>query len=773
MKIRNPQFICLNLIAAALISPAAIAETNTLEEIIITARKIDETIQDAPITVNVMTESQLEDASVTQTGDYIQLIPNVSLAESQTAGTAFLSVRGLSRVRNGELPVAVVVDGVSIVNARQFSSQVFDLQQIEFVKGPQGAYYGRNASNGAAIITTKKPSMDGPEGYVKLSLGTKNETVIEGSLSGPLSDTVGVRISGRSVNRDGYFTNVTLNDDVDPLSDQALRARLTWTPSDTLSVDFKAETGKTEGKGIGFHWPGAAQFEQFGVFLGTADELGITVDQVLQEGSNITDLPYVANNPDRGTRETDGVSLKIDKALGWADFTSVSTYDELTTSSVADRSPYLSVLDGTQHSFVDVEGWSQELRLTSNSEGAFSWQIGAYYLSWERLRSTVTGDDLGRGIKRATTVPEFEDSTNPTGLEPGNFLSFVEDSYDWAVFASVNWDLSDRLTLSLAGRYDEEKREQIVNPFNNAGLVYSQADANGINQPYDATSCTGATGEIENINCGVYSTFSDLLANTDPGTDRNEKTYSKFQPKITLAYEATDNINVYANWGIGYRAGQFNYPGIGTISNTARDAIDQEENSVFEIGLKAEFDTIRFSAAWFSSKVDNTQYFPFDGLAFTQVFEDIDEAELDGFELEASWRPTDSLNIYCAYGTTDSKITAYSERSAVVGNDLPYVPEETVNIGAQYDFELSDNLSTFARVDYEHRGEQFWTPENAFPRDALNLVNLRFGVKGEKWSSSLYVNNATDKKYNSEIVTPLFVHPAAPRIVRWDVRYNF
>ena len=94
---------------------------------------------------------------------------------------------------------------------------------------------------------------------------------------------------------------------------------------------------------------------------------------------------------------------------------------------MADRAPYLSYLDGTQHSYVNVEGWSQELRLTSNSDGPIGWQFGAYYLSWERLRSTVTGVDKGLGIKKSTEVPEFEDSTNPTNVGLGNFLSFLED----------------------------------------------------------------------------------------------------------------------------------------------------------------------------------------------------------------------------------------------------------------------------------------------------------------------------------------------------------
>ena len=264
-----------------------------------------------------------------------------------------------------------------------------------------------------------------------------------------------------------------------------------------------------------------------------------------------------------------------------------------------------------------------------------------------------------------------------------------------------------------------------------------------------------------------------MLAYTRPGRDTNKKEFSKFQPKITLAYAATDQINFYGSWGVGYRAGQFNYPGIGIISATASEVIDQEENQAFEIGMKTDFGKFRFNAAWFSSKVDNTQYFPFDGLAFVQVFEDIDEAELDGFELEGVWRATETLDLYAAYGKTNSEITGYAERPATDGNDLPYVPEETFNAGARIEFNLTNGLTAFGRVDYEHRGEQYWTPENTHPRDALNLANIRFGLEGDRWTTSIYVNNATDEEYNSEVVTPLFVHPAPPRIWRWDFRYDF
>ena len=192
------KLMCIAFVLGGALEVWAQAE---MEEIVVTARRVEENIQDAPITVNAFTEAQIEDAGIIQTADFIQLTPNVTLAESQTMGTSFLTVRGLSRVRNGELPVAVVVDDVLIVNARQFISQIFDVRQIEVVKGPQGALYGRNATNGAIIITTNAPTSE-PEGYVKMSYGTADEVGVEGSFSGPLGEAAAFRLAGRVLERD-------------------------------------------------------------------------------------------------------------------------------------------------------------------------------------------------------------------------------------------------------------------------------------------------------------------------------------------------------------------------------------------------------------------------------------------------------------------------------------------------------------------------------------------------------------------------------------------
>ena len=756
-----------------------------VEEVIVTARRVGERILDAPITVNALTETDIKDAGVTQTADFVQLIPNVTLAESQTIGTSFLTVRGLSRVRNGELPVAVVVDGVLTINARQFIGQVFDVQQIEVVKGPQGAIYGRNASNGAIIITTKPPTAE-PEGAVRISYGAAEEVGLDASWSGPVTEDLAVRVTGRLLERDGYFTNITLQDEVDPYSDRTLRMRAAWTPSDVTAIDFKAEVSKHEGKGIGFHWPGVALF---GADL--TGELGLTREQIVQGGANLVDVPYVANNPDRGVRETAGFSLKLDREFNAVNLKWVASFDELTASTVADQGPYLSTFsplekdsegrlllsggEGTQHTYVDVQGWSQELRLTSPTDRAIRWQAGIYYLAWERQRTTAVGYDLGQGIKRPITIPEFENSTNPTKLAPGNFLAFLEDSTARAAFFSIDWDLAEQLTLTVAGRHDREQREQIANRYNTAGRVFRNLAAGETAPvPYATQLCDSSNpAHVAGTNCLPELTFDSLLAHTELAQGSQTITYELFQPKATLAYKLSDNINLYSSWGVGYRAGQYNYPGVGDLSATAKAFIDQEENRTIEAGLKADYGNFRFNLAYFDSNVDNTQYFPFDGQAFVQVFEDVDEAELSGFEAELAWSPTSIADFYLAYGTTDAEITKYDERPTTVGNTLPYVPDKTFNTGVQVRFPVATGRTLFLRGDYELRGEQYWTPENVYPRDDVTLVNLRAGLEGEDWTLALYLNNATDEKYNSEVVTPLFLHPATPRAWRLSYSWEF
>ncbi len=697
------------------------------ETIFVTARRVEEGIQDAPLSVQAYSEQTIIDAGISETADFIQLTSNVTLAESQSIGTAFLTIRGLTQVRNGESPVAVVVDGVLQFNNRQFVSQLFDIQQIEVVKGPQGALYGRNATGGAIIINTKKPSNE-REGYVGFGVGNGDEFSAEGSFNVPLvEDELLFKASGRVVSREGYFYNVTRNDKDDPYFDRAFRGRLLWTPSSKQSVDIVASVARHNGRGIGFQYSGTA----------TADD---------------TSLPFQANNEDVGERQTDGLSMRFSNEMEWGTITSVTSYDALSTMTRADQFPYTALadgldqsnpdwfFDGTQTQYTDMKALSQEFRFTSNTDQELRWEIGAYYLSWERFISSTTGTDKGKGIKRVYRTPFGANTTNPTT----GFLADDNSNTAYAVFGQVSYDIAEDMELNIAGRFDNEDREQNVSPLNTGGVK-------------------GA---------------------------KNSASFDKFSPKVTFKYKPDENTNLYAVWGQGFRSGQFNQNGVAEAARNAKDEngnpkpvlgvkdlVDQEDSTSIELGVKSLLadGKLILNGALFDTKVEGGQYFVFIGGVGAQVLINIDEVKITGFEAEAIWKPNENLDIYASYGKTDSKIEKYTTNAKLKGNAAPYIPEETRNIGIQWKSEMNADLNFLARVDYEHRGKQFWTPENNNPRSALDLMNARIALIDRQggWELAVEANNLTDESYNSEYVSGGFLHRANPRAVRMELRYKF
>jgi iron complex outermembrane receptor protein len=723
------------LAAAGLGVPASAADNDetALEEVIVTARMRAESAQDVPVSATVFSSQMIEDAGIKGVGDFIALSPNITVAESQSAGASFISVRGVTQVRNGEPPVAVVIDDVLQINSRQFTRPLFDIQSIEVVRGPQGAIYGRNAIGGAILITTKQPGNE-MEGHFQAGIGTGGEYNIQGSVSGALvEDTLLFRLAGNYVDRKGYFDNIVLDRKVDPVEDFTLRGQLIWNASDQLEVTLGGNMTRTTGGGINFHYQAAT----YG-----PDGQPIAYDFAFADVDTV-DRDFYANNMGDNIRDIDELSLKIKYEGDWGSVMSISSWNHVEEYLGGDQFPYSAAstlnpgpvfpfFDGGQTQYADVEAWSQEFRVASNTDQPLRWMAGFYYLKTDRFISTSTSADMEQGVLRVMREPFFADASNPT-------LSFFADDNDntaWALFGNAAYDLSEQIEISAAIRYDEDKREQLVSPLNTGGTP------------------------------GVTNTAS----------------FDKLQPQFSIKYQATDDINLYASWGKGFRSGQFNQNGVGAAAagagvNGVEDMVGPEETSSFEIGFKSEFMDGRFrlNGAAFKTSMKGQQYFVFIGAVSAQVLVNVDEVDLQGFELEAVMNLAEGFDAYASLGITDSEIKAYSVNPAAVGNRAPYVPKSTFNIGAQYRTAITDKFGIFARVDYERRGAQFWDPENTTARSAISLLNLRLGLEDPegKWTLIGSVNNATDEVYNSEWVLGGFDHPGLPRVWRLDLRYNF
>ena len=719
-----------------------------IQEIVVTARGREESLLHVPLSETVFDSRAIVDARIDQVDDFIALTPGITIANSQDSGTNFITIRGMSQTRNGEPPVAVVIDDVLQVNSRSFDQALYDVDSIEVLRGPQGALYGRNAANGAIIIHTKMPTNEF-EGYIQGTAGKGDEYGVEGSISGPVvKDKILVRVSSRYSDRDGYFDNTFLGKKVDFTKEFNFRGHARFILSDDFTADVRGSLTRTDGSALNFTYQPALIDLSTGLITGFDFTKG---------DANQVQRQFSANNLGFDSRDVTQVSLRLNYGFDWGSIRSVSAYDKINQTTGGDQFPYSAqstinpagppafpFADGTQTQHVEVEAFSQELRVTSKDDQRLRWMLGGYYLTTNRFISSTVGDDLERGILHVQRNPFLGSPINPT-------TSFIADSNDnvaWAVFFNTAYDvMPDKLEVAFAGRFDKESRTQRV-------------DARQGN--YDGT--------------GAF-----LSPVGSPGVT-NKEHFSRFQPKVTVRYFATDDFTVYASWGRGFRSGQFNQNGVGAVAAGAgiagvSDVLNQENSATYEAGFKSQLFDNRISAsgAFYRTKVENAPYFVFIGGIGAQVLVGIDKVEIFGGEFEVKANLAEGLDAYASVGVSDSEIKTYNLNPADVGKEAPYVPKTTFNTGVQYRTPITPMLGIFGRVDFERRGKQFWDPENSTPRDAINLLNLRGGFEDNdgRWSVLASVDNVTDEVYNSEFVLGGFAHAGLPRVWRVDARVNF
>ncbi|MBB4212346.1 iron complex outermembrane receptor protein [Rhodothalassium salexigens DSM 2132] len=733
------------LLTGPALSVAAVAQADTsltIEEIVVTARGRTETVQSVPISETVFSASLIQDAGIDRVDDFFAMTPGVTFANSQDAGTNFISIRGSTQSRNTAPPVAIVIDGVLLTNERMFDQPLFDLSSIEVLRGPQGALYGRNAIGGAIIINTKGPT-NAFEGYAQATAGNGDSFGGELSVSGAIvPDVLKARVSAHYFNRDGFFHNPVVDERMDYQENIAFRGHLEFTPAPWLQMDLRGSLVRTKGGGLNYVYQPAV-----------LNDDGIPVAFDFSRGdANEVSRTFYTNNLGRDDRDVSQISLRIAADLGFAELRTVTAYDMLTQSTGGDQYPYSAASgitpaipyplgDQLQSQFTDVSNFSQEVRLISRADQRFRWQVGAYFLSENRFLSTSVMEDREQGFTRIRREPVI-DPTNP-------LLSFIADDNDneaYAVFFSTAFDVTERLEIDFSGRYDREERDQVVDP--DQGNFIDGTSQRDIGQP-------GAV---------------------------NQATFDLFQPKVSLRYAITDDVSAYASYARGFRSGQFNQNGIGDLAAAngvpgVADVLPQEENDAVEAGFKSVWlgDRLTVNGAVYRNRLKNAPYYVFIGAVGGQVLVPIDVVEIYGGEAEISVRPFAGFDISAGIGVTDATIKDYTVNPALVGNTAPYVADVTFNLAAQYRFDITEDLIGFARTDYERRGEQYWSPENATPRSAINLVNLRAGVETADghWALTGSVENLTDTVYNSEYVLGGFAHAALPRVWRFDLRYNF
>ncbi|MFQ3595462.1 MAG: TonB-dependent receptor, partial [Sphingomonadaceae bacterium] len=601
-------------------------------DIIVTARRRDERLTEVPASVTVLTEELLRRTRIESADAFVQLTPGVTIVTGTAeAGDTQINIRGLNGARDAESSVALVVDGILKTNIAQLNQRQGTLRQIEILKGPQGAYYGRNAAAGAIVVSTAKPG-DRLEGAARVAYAEQNTLEASAHVSAPVSDTLGVLVSGFFRQTDGWWRNRFLDEKtVDNQEVWAIDGRAVWTPTDRTEVDVKARYSQLRGASIAFN--AAFHLPNFAA-----------VDPAFFEDVNAHRFDFYPNIRPTNDQDTFDVSVKVDhdfgsvRLVGWALYSDVrqnlvadgtsadfarfinavdprvqSTVDACFASTAnltgfplnpptfigeipvpfifapangSTFGPYSpTTCDGTQYQRRNQWDVSTEWRLVSNSDGPFAWQAGFYYLHIDRTVAINLAGDTGAGVIKSIYNPP--ESSNPTTqLLADNFKTNV-----YAFFGGADYDFSPTFTAGAALRYDIEKRKSF-------SLVPNVLD------PF-----TGGP-----INPGqAFGPLQD-----------QEATYSQVQPKVTISWRPTPNFNAYANWGIGFKSGGFNNQGSATIVDqnfrqfigaevTVRDDYDKETSSAFEAGIKGALldGRLRYDIAGYLTTVTDMQFFEF------------------------------------------------------------------------------------------------------------------------------------------------------------------
>ncbi|HXR24467.1 MAG TPA: TonB-dependent receptor, partial [Candidatus Binataceae bacterium] len=511
---------------------AATAAISDLQEIVVTARKRDESFRDVPITVDVFTAQQIQSAGIESPRDFVAMVPNMTLVETQNVGNSFITIRGISQARNSEPSVAVLVDGVLESNPYEFDQELFDIKQIEVLKGPQGALYGRDAIGGAIIISTADPS-DHFEGTTRVGVGNGVSEKAQLALSGPLDSagTLRYRASFNAYNTDGYIQNAYLDRKADPYRDYSARLRLIWKPSDAFSADFRFMYDRVDTTAYYFVIPRSAEANPFSDFSTPGN-------------ANDTSSPIQNNNLGTDVRDITDSALKLDFNPGYGAVTSITDWNhtkEIDTGDAYDFRPVDTSIafncpgcigaaptagqggpfDESQSQFIDVQTWSQELRFTSPTVGGFSWIAGAYYVHTARFISTGNLADRGDGVPAVYYTPIL-DPTNPYATNTNQtFLADSQSNNAWAVFGDVTYEFNPQWELDAALRYDSDHRENTTDT--PAAFLPTK---------------TAFTGEVRSV------------------------TFSASQPKATLRFKPNEDWTIYGGWSRGFRSGGFNQTGV-------------------------------------------------------------------------------------------------------------------------------------------------------------------------------------------------------------------
>ena len=724
------------IVGLAALGLTGIATAQQLEEIIVTATHREENLQTVPISVTALSAETLEKADIFDAGTIAQHTPGLAYAEF-SPGQANVSMRGISSADDGaglDNSVALFLDGVYIGRGASINFDMFDLDRVEVLRGPQGTLFGRNAIGGAINVITAKPT---EEFQVKVGATAGNEGILRyrGLVSGPLSDRLSGKISATHREHDGFVENLVLGIDQGDEDQSSIRGQLNWSLDSSnwlLSADYmeddRGDMGRTPvvdnaplqailaQNGITGPWQNAASAD--GHSNRKASGISLTGEIDFEKGV-ITSITAFRQS------ETDWEMLSVGAPLGGLGL------------------PFDEVVDDIVE---DIDTFSQEFRWTSSLGGKLEYTAGLYFFTEDTNRVEIF---------RITAAGTYGDPAAPFRLTDVGDQAIIGNEYartanettSYAVYGQFTYQFTDALGLTVGGRYTRDEKKYTAESVNCA--LVAANDPSIIGTQWENFAPCGGVGGSLNIIAEVFE--------VNP-----EDSWTDFSPMVALQYYLNDGTMLYGSAARGFKSGGF--AGSQGVESSASLPVDQETATNYELGLKGDFadDSLRINAAVFYTDYQDLQvvrFGPVPNSAFgTFVTTNVGSADIKGLELELTWFITErfSLDGYYAYLDTETQDLVFETTGGIIdasGKTLTRAPENTANITALYD--LPTGIGDFDfRLSFSHTDEQRTDfVDDRIIQDPSDIWDARIGwtAPNANWDVALWGKNLTDEAYISHM----------------------
>ncbi|MBU3003754.1 TonB-dependent receptor [Paraglaciecola arctica] len=748
---------CLTIGLSANAQEADDTQDKGFEKITVTAQKRVESLNEVPVAVSVLREDQINSAFSANIEGLQALVPSVSFRKGNTTRNSAITVRGIGTISfsvAAEPSVSTVVDGVVLGRSGQAFVDLYDLDRIEVLRGPQGTLFGKNASAGVVNITTKRPS-DVFEGSFEASLFQDNEYRLKTSVSGPLNDNVSGSLTVLKSQFDGYVHNVYNNQTVSGYDKEGVRAMLDIEATDDTDILFIFEN-------VNSNDSCCADLE---LTPSGRHDSEASPDST---GSGDFDLDQRQIDHDFETRtidETTAFSIQVDKELGDHQLTSITAYRSWnnteyregdftsTTGSIPFPVNFGNVNDGGvgfQLHDIGPQEWdqiSQELRIASPTGGALDYQAGFFWWNQKSERNFTrdascqnNGGQFPAAIGAYLT--DVLGAVDPTDADIEQFISdqglscnandivgataYMQTEFDnWALFADGKYHINDDFRLLFGIRYTDDE----------VSFSHNRSSS-------DQYRRTGV---------GVRGFDTDYQGSTDE---------SNVSGKFGAQFDINDDSMVYATYSQGYKGPAFNV--FYNMADNDTLPIDEETSDAYELGYKYASRSIIFNAAIFRTEIDGFQANNselLDGVTITRLT-NAGSVTTEGFEFDFMWQATDQLTLTGGLSSVTAEVDQFlcpdgttTSCDAVSGTDLPFSPDLKYSVTGEYVWEL-DDMEIYLNGSYVYTDEIYAGAPGASPT-AVDLLpdygilnaSLAFSFSDDDYRISLIGKNLTDESY--------------------------